>query len=249
VSTAVADRRPPGSDWLFLKAYTGPDLEDDLLSGPVRTLVADAAALGVRDWFFLRYGDPERHIRLRFHGEPGHLLGTLLPHVTTWAADQLAAGLCRRFAVDTYEREIERYGGLAGCELMEQVAATDSDAALAILAERMSAAKRRHLAVASVAGLGAPYRELAMLLVSGLSLAFTPRAVREANRFTFHAIYEVAALFAGIFLTMLPALDILHARGPELGELMSQIAEARFAGEVSTREEALALARTARDAR
>jgi poly(A) polymerase len=45
------------------------------------------------------------------------------------------------------------------------------------------------------------------------------------------------------------AAELGIARGPELGELMSQIAEARFAGEVSTREEALALARAARDAR
>jgi len=71
--------------------------------------------------------------------------------------------------------------------------------------------------VASVAWLHAPYRELAMVALSALSLAVTPRAVREANRFTFHAIYEVAALFAGIFLTMIPALDILHARGRDLG--------------------------------
>jgi Na+/H+ antiporter NhaD/arsenite permease-like protein len=71
--------------------------------------------------------------------------------------------------------------------------------------------------VASVAFLHAPYRELAMLAVSALSLAFTPREVREANRFTFHAIAEVAALFAGIFLTMLPALDVLHAHGRDLG--------------------------------
>ena len=35
------------------------------------------------------------------------------------------------------------------------------------------------------------------------------------------------------------------ARGPRLGELLAQIAEARFAGEVSTRDEALALARAA----
>jgi poly(A) polymerase len=35
------------------------------------------------------------------------------------------------------------------------------------------------------------------------------------------------------------------ARGPRLGELLARIAEARFAGEVSTREEALALARDA----
>ena len=71
--------------------------------------------------------------------------------------------------------------------------------------------------VASVAWLHAPYRELAMVALSALSLALTARAVREANRFTFHAIYEVAALFAGIFLTMIPALDVLHARGRDLG--------------------------------
>jgi Na+/H+ antiporter NhaD/arsenite permease-like protein len=71
--------------------------------------------------------------------------------------------------------------------------------------------------VASVAGLHAPWREVTMLAVCGASLTMTHKAVREANRFTFHAIAEVAALFAGIFLTMIPALDILHARGASLG--------------------------------
>jgi Na+/H+ antiporter NhaD/arsenite permease-like protein len=71
--------------------------------------------------------------------------------------------------------------------------------------------------VASVAGLGAPWRELAMAALAALSLAATPRAIRDENRFTFHALAEVAALFAGIFLTMIPALDVLHARGPALG--------------------------------
>ena len=71
--------------------------------------------------------------------------------------------------------------------------------------------------IASVAGLPSPYREAVMLAVSAVSLAATPRDVHEANRFTFHAIAEVAALFAGIFLTMLPALQILHARGATLG--------------------------------
>ena len=45
------------------------------------------------------------------------------------------------------------------------------------------------------------------------------------------------------------AAELGIARGPELGELMAQIAEARFAGEVATRDDALALARAARDAR
>jgi poly(A) polymerase len=45
------------------------------------------------------------------------------------------------------------------------------------------------------------------------------------------------------------AAELGIPRGPELGELMAQIAEARFAGEVSTREEAVAFARAARAAR
>jgi poly(A) polymerase len=45
------------------------------------------------------------------------------------------------------------------------------------------------------------------------------------------------------------AAELGIARGPELGELMAQVAEARFAGEVSTREEAIALARAVRAAR
>jgi poly(A) polymerase len=45
------------------------------------------------------------------------------------------------------------------------------------------------------------------------------------------------------------AAELGIARGPALGALMAQIAEARFAGEVATREEALAFARSARDDR
>ena len=71
--------------------------------------------------------------------------------------------------------------------------------------------------LAAVAFLGAPWRELVIVGLAGLSYARTDPALRKANRFTFHPILEVAALFAGIFVTMLPALDILRARGAELG--------------------------------
>jgi Na+/H+ antiporter NhaD/arsenite permease-like protein len=71
--------------------------------------------------------------------------------------------------------------------------------------------------VASVVVLPSPAREIAMLAIAATSLVTTPKAVHESNRFTLHPIAEVAALFAGIFLTMIPALDILHARGASLG--------------------------------
>ena len=60
-------------------------------------------------------------------------------------------------------------------------------------------------------------RELVMLGLAGLSLILTPRGIREANRFNYHAIAEVAALFVGIFITMQVPLAVLKANGADLG--------------------------------
>lgn len=57
----------------------------------------------------------------------------------------------------------------------------------------------------------------AMLFLTVVSMAATPKAYRQANKFTWHPIIEVAVLFAGIFATMIPALLILEARGKDLG--------------------------------
>jgi Na+/H+ antiporter NhaD/arsenite permease-like protein len=56
-----------------------------------------------------------------------------------------------------------------------------------------------------------------MIVMVALAWATTPRALREENGFTFSPIVEVAALFAGIFATMIPALAVLNARGASLG--------------------------------
>ncbi len=45
----------------------------------------------------------------------------------------------------------------------------------------------------------------------------TGRHVHEKNEFTFHPIKEVIILFAGIFATMVPALDWLNVNGARLG--------------------------------
>jgi Na+/H+ antiporter NhaD/arsenite permease-like protein len=60
-------------------------------------------------------------------------------------------------------------------------------------------------------------QEVLFALLAIVSLRFTRRELREQNRFSFKPIVEVAVLFAGIFVTMTPALAILHARGSGLG--------------------------------
>ncbi|RME20921.1 MAG: sodium:proton antiporter [Deltaproteobacteria bacterium] len=60
-------------------------------------------------------------------------------------------------------------------------------------------------------------REIAMVALAALSVWRTRPEIREGNSFTYGPILEVAALFCGIFLTMIPATMILQARGAELG--------------------------------
>jgi Na+/H+ antiporter NhaD/arsenite permease-like protein len=65
--------------------------------------------------------------------------------------------------------------------------------------------------------LRSPLRETLMAVMAVLSLRLTPPEIRAENGFTFGPIIEVATLFAGIFLTMMPALSILEARGAHAG--------------------------------
>jgi len=60
-------------------------------------------------------------------------------------------------------------------------------------------------------------REITQLSLVAISLWWGSQAIRAKNHFNYHAIVEVAALFIGIFITMQPALQILHDRGGELG--------------------------------
>jgi Na+/H+ antiporter NhaD/arsenite permease-like protein len=60
-------------------------------------------------------------------------------------------------------------------------------------------------------------QEGGMLLMAILSWLTTPKALRVENGFSWGPIVEVAVVFAGIFATMIPALEILNARGAEFG--------------------------------
>ncbi len=50
-----------------------------------------------------------------------------------------------------------------------------------------------------------------LLLVALVSAAFTPRAIRQSNDFTWQPMAEVAILFAAIFITIGPVVAMLHA--------------------------------------
>jgi Na+/H+ antiporter NhaD/arsenite permease-like protein len=60
-------------------------------------------------------------------------------------------------------------------------------------------------------------QEGAMIGLTAISFVATPRIVHAMNHFVFGPIIEVAVLFAGIFVTMTPALILLNVHGASLG--------------------------------
>ena len=125
---------PPGSEWLYAKLYTGTATADRVLRDVLAPLVRQALAAGwAGGWFFIRYGDPEWHVRVRFHGDPAALAARLLPALHAGVAPLLDDGRLWKLQLDTYEREVERYGGPLGIGLVERLFHADSDAVLEIL--------------------------------------------------------------------------------------------------------------------
>ncbi|HEY3566847.1 MAG TPA: thiopeptide-type bacteriocin biosynthesis protein, partial [Thermoanaerobaculia bacterium] len=135
VDTAAVRRSfPPGSEWLYAKLYTGTATADGLLREVVAPVAREALAAGDADsWFFIRYGDPEWHLRVRFHGDPARLQSGVLPRLHAAFDSRLADGRIWRVQLDTYERETERYGGPEGILLAERLFHVDSEAVADIL--------------------------------------------------------------------------------------------------------------------
>jgi thiopeptide-type bacteriocin biosynthesis protein len=126
--------RPPGTEWLYLKIYCGRDFQDDVLSHRLQEFGEKAISTGLAtDWFFVRYADPEDHLRVRFRGVPEPMGRELMPSLSAWASSLIADDLCLRFSFETYERELERYGGPEGMAISERIFAADSRAAVSLL--------------------------------------------------------------------------------------------------------------------
>jgi thiopeptide-type bacteriocin biosynthesis protein len=126
-------RHLPGGEWLYAKLYATEQSQPGLLATELPRLVDDLPP-GVDRWFVVRYRDPEPHLRLRLHGDPGVLAGTVLPRLHDWAADLAERRMARLLLLDTYEPETERYGGPELMDAAEDLFCADSRAVVDQLA-------------------------------------------------------------------------------------------------------------------
>ena len=115
-----------GDEWVYYKFYCGSRTADQLLTetiGPVADFLIDS--LIIDKWFFIRYNDPDQHLRVRFHLRSNDKINFLIRKVKEGVDEFFEDKLVWKVQIDTYERELERYGDET-IELAENIFFYDS---------------------------------------------------------------------------------------------------------------------------
>ena len=123
----------PGSQWMYIKLYTGEKTVDDILIKAIAPALKKLQKYHILEkWFFIRYVDPDYHLRIRFliHNTQylGETLFLLYQKLERWSNDHLLW----KVQLDTYNRELERYD-IDLIEEAESVFHADSKCILSII--------------------------------------------------------------------------------------------------------------------
>jgi lantibiotic biosynthesis protein len=101
----------PGSSWLYYKIYCGSKSADEILLNVIQQLTVQLQSAGlISHWFFIRYNDPDFHIRFRMKMNDPLQAGWIMQAFLKMIEPFESAGLIWKIQLDTYQRETERYG-------------------------------------------------------------------------------------------------------------------------------------------
>ena len=125
----AARTRTPASDWCYLKLYANDREFRSEIAPRLLQFAEEATTSGLAThWFYILYRDPDQHVRFRLRSAGDD--AALRERALAFADELTRAGVVNRFALATYERELERYGGAEGIGLCERLFHLDSVAAL-----------------------------------------------------------------------------------------------------------------------
>ena len=100
----------PGSEWLYFKIYTGVKTSEFLLE-VIKPFVEQLQNENkIKKWFFIRYNDPKPHLRIRFNISNLNNYNYILGKINSLFGEYLNSGEISNIIIDTYKRELERYG-------------------------------------------------------------------------------------------------------------------------------------------
>jgi lantibiotic biosynthesis protein len=124
----------PGSEWLFIKFYLEEEGRDRFLLKFIAPLAKHLEEEGIiHGWFYVRYNDPEPHLRIRFRLSSTESIFSILPLIQQSSLEWIKKGFIKNMVIIPYEREIERYGGEALIEGAESLFCRDTLAIIHLL--------------------------------------------------------------------------------------------------------------------
>lgn len=101
----------PGSEWIYLKIYTGIKTSDIILEEAIKPLVFSFREKSlIKKWFFVRYYDPRPHLRVRFEICDLNSYNEVLQSCKDMLKVYTDSSEISTIIIDSYVREIERYG-------------------------------------------------------------------------------------------------------------------------------------------
>lgn len=101
----------PGTEWLYLKIYTGIKTSDLILEEAIKPLTEYLQGNNyISKWFFIRYHDPKSHLRVRFCLNNIVDYSSILNKITDGLQEFTDSEEISNVLIETYNREIERYG-------------------------------------------------------------------------------------------------------------------------------------------
>jgi len=117
----------PGDEWLSIKIYGNSQREDEFIGQAMLPFCGQLLTQkDIEQFFFLRYSDPEKHTRLRLKGSKEQIQNKVMPQLNRFLKSLCENGMLNSAYIDTYKREVERYGGPELIELAEDVFFKDS---------------------------------------------------------------------------------------------------------------------------
>ncbi|MGH3871108.1 MAG: lantibiotic dehydratase [Pseudonocardiaceae bacterium] len=122
---------PGSSGWLYARLYGHPDRQTDILTTHLPDLLSAWEDGPVDNWWFLRYRQPEPHLRLRIQLHDPSDYGSAAQRLGAWADRVRRLGLLRNIVLDTYYPEVGRYGAGTTMQAAEAVFAADSTVIIA----------------------------------------------------------------------------------------------------------------------
>lgn len=100
-----------GDEWIYYKLFCGKRVADTILIEVIKPLTEKLLKQKLIDkWFFIRYSDPKPHLRIRFHCYEIDNLSSIINEVKKELVYYIENDLIWNVQVDSYQREIERYG-------------------------------------------------------------------------------------------------------------------------------------------